>query len=101
MFVVATRVKLKPDTSALCAELFEQSNPTIVENEPDWMGAQMIFDPETDTVTVLATWRDIDSYRRLSSSEIFQDTMQKFGSFFAAPPEISTNRLLVDMKPQS
>lgn len=99
MFIVATRVKLKPNTSKLCAELFEQSNPALVHNEPNWLGAQMIFDPETDIVTVLATWRDVESYKRLSNSKVFGDTMQKFSSFFASAPEISTNRLLVDMKP--
>lgn len=99
MFIVVTRVKLKPNTSDLCAKLFAQSNPALVKDEPDWMGAQMIFDPETDIVTVLATWRDLNSYKRLSSSEVFRETMQKFGSFFASAPEISTNRVLVDMTP--
>lgn len=99
MLIVVTRVKLKPNTSQLCAELFETSNPALVQDEPDWLGAQMIFDPETDFVTVMATWRDLDSYKRLSSSKVFGDTMKQFGRFFASAPEISTNTVLVDMKP--
>ena len=71
----------------------------LVSGEPDWLGAQMIFDHETDIVTVLATWQDTSSYKRLKASSEFQQTMQRFSELFASPPEISMNQLLVDMKP--
>ncbi len=97
MYVVMTRVKLKPGTHEKCAELFRQSNPNLVSSEPDWLGARMIYDHGSGVVTVLATWRDVDSYKRLSSGAEFQTTMRAFGSFFADPPEISMNEVLVDM----
>ncbi len=97
MFVVMTRVKLLPGTSDRCAALFKSSNPALVNEEQDWLGARMIFDPSTNIVTVLATWRNVASYERLSSSAEFQQVMQKFSEFFASPPEISKNDILVEM----
>jgi hypothetical protein len=51
-----TRVKLKPGVYKRCAELYQKTDPDLVSDEPDWLGAQIIFDHETDIVTVLATW---------------------------------------------
>jgi len=99
MFVVMTRVKLKPGTHERCAKLFEDTNPDLVSEEPDWLGARMIFDPVTDLVTVLATWRNAESYKRLSASPGFQQAMQQFGELFAGSPEVSVNNVLVQMKP--
>ena len=99
MHVVITRIKLKPGVYKRCAELFQKTNPDLVSGEPDWLGAQMIFDHETDIVTVLATWQDTNSYKRLNASSEFQQTMREFGEFFASPPEISMNQVLVEMKP--
>ena len=59
----------------------------------------MMFDPETDIVTVLATWLTVAAYKRLSESVEFQRAMGSFGVLFAAPPEISINELLVEMAP--
>jgi heme-degrading monooxygenase HmoA len=71
----------------------------VVEDEADWLGAQMIFDSETNIVTVLAIWRDADAYRKMSESDKFKTTMSNFSQFFAAAPEVSVNRVLVDMAP--
>ena len=97
MFVVMTRVKLKPGTYEICAELFQETNPELVSSETDWLGARMMFDHDIDVLTVLATWRDTDSYQRLRASPKFQSTMREFGRHFASPPEISMNEVLVDM----
>jgi quinol monooxygenase YgiN len=97
MHLVMTRVELRPGTSDACAELFRQTNPDLVENEADWLGAQMIFDSETNIVTVLATWRNAESYRKMSASDKFKSTMSDFSRFFAGPPEVSINRVLVEM----
>jgi hypothetical protein len=85
MYVVMTRDKLKPNTHGTCAELFDETNPLLVRDEPDWLGARMIFDHDTEMVTVLATWKNVRSYKRLSSSPQFQQTMRRFGDLFAAP----------------
>ncbi len=100
MHVVMTRVKLKPGTDKICAELFEETNRALVQDEPDWLGARMIYDQESEIVTVLATWENAESYKRLSASPEFQKTMKRFGELFASPPEVSINNVLVEMKPQ-
>lgn len=97
MHVVMTRVELRPGTSEECAELFRQTNPDIVEEEADWLGAKMIFDSETNILTVLAIWRDAESYRKMSASDKFKSTMSNFSRFFAGAPEVSVNRVLVNM----
>jgi len=99
MYVVMTRVKLRPGTSEQCAELFRQTNRELIADPPDWLGARMIFDSETDMVTVLASWRDAESYKAMSASEDFKATMSRFAEFFAAPPDVSVNSVLVDMAP--
>lgn len=99
MHVIMTRVKLKEGMAGQCAQLFEDTNPGLVREEPDWLGARMLFDPETHIVTVLATWRDAASYARLRDSTPFRETMQAFADLFAGPPEISVTTLLVDMTP--
>jgi len=98
MYVVMTRVKLHAGSDQKCAELFRQSNPEIVGDEQDWYSAQMIFDSETNIVTVLATWSDANSYRQMSNSPKFKMAMSEFSQFFASAPEISVNDVLVDMK---
>lgn len=97
MYVVMTRVKLHEGSGEKCAELFRQSNPKIVADEQDWHSAQMIFDSDTNVVTVLATWSDASSYRRMSTSPKFKKAMSEFGQFFASAPEISVNDVLVNM----
>lgn len=101
MYVIMTRVKLREGTSEQCAELFERSNPGLVSNEQDWLGARMIFDSHTNVVTVLASWRNPSSYKAMSAKPSFQNTMKEFSSFFASAPEITVNDVLVDMVPQS
>ncbi len=100
MFVVMTRVKLREGTAATCADLFRRTNPELVKNERNWLGAKMLFDSENSTVTVLASWSDVSSYKAMSARPEFQSTMRAFGELFAGEPEISTNELLVDMVPE-
>jgi len=101
MYVVMTRIKLKPNTHKACAKLFEETNPELVRNEPDWVGARMIFDHDTEILTVQATWKNVESYKRLRSSSQFQQHMSEVGEFFASPPEVSFNSVLVEMAQQT
>lgn len=101
MKVVVTKVKLKPGSADACAELFRETNPVLVREEPDWLGARMAVDRENDVVTVMATWRDGTSYEALAKSERFKTTMAGFAPLFASPPEITINDVLVDMTPES
>lgn len=97
MYVVMTRVKLRPGTSERCAELFRQTNRDVFDGQTDWLGAQMIFDSETNIVTALATWRDAESYTKMSAGKKFKTTMENFSQLFETEPEVSINRVLVEM----
>jgi len=101
MFVVMTRVRLKPNSHEACANLFRETNPDLVAREQDWLGAQMIFDAESNVVTVLAKWRDRQSYVRMSNTLRFQHTMRRFSELFASPPEVTVNSVLVEMAPEA
>ena len=101
MHIVMTRVKLRDGTSGQCAELFRSTNPDLVKDEQDWLGAKMLFDSESSTVTVLASWKNKESYKALSATPKFQATMQEFARFFASPPEITTHDLLVEMSSET
>jgi len=101
MQLIITRVKLKPDSTAAVVQLFTETNPDLVRDEPDWLGARMLVDQKSDTVTVIASWQNVASYHALNSSEAFQAAMGQFAQYFASPPEITINDVLVDMTPES
>jgi len=96
-FAVITRVKVQPGSIDELASLFESTNRELVAGHDDWLGAWFTADRDNDEVTVIARWRDPDSYQRLRQSEQFQSTMAQFGEKFAGPPSISTNEILVEM----
>ena len=62
-------------------------------------GVTAFFDEATNTMTVLAHWKNADAYEALRAKEKFQSAMKEFGPFFAGPPEISVHEVLVDMAP--
>lgn len=101
MQMVITKVKLKPGSIDACAQLFRETNPDLVRNEPDWLGARMVVDRDNDTVTVMATWRTVASYEAFSKAQSFQATIGRFQQLFASPPDITVNDLVVDMTPES
>lgn len=61
----------------------------------------MILDRETNTVTVLASWKAVLSYQKMSAETAFQNTMGQFAAFFSGPPKITVNEALVAMTPES
>ncbi|MGI9354417.1 MAG: putative quinol monooxygenase [Rhizobiaceae bacterium] len=94
MHLVITKVKLKQDSVEDCVRLFKETNPTPVQSEPDWLGAKMVVDRESDVVTVMAVWRNAASYEALAKSEHFKTTMSGFAQLFASPPENSTDQCI-------
>ena len=101
MQLVVTKVKLKPGSAKAFAQLFKDTNPELVREEADWLGARLVVDQENNVVTVLATWQNLDSYEALASSERFKTAMAGFAPFFASAPEITAHDILVDMTPAS
>jgi len=97
MYVAITRVQLKPGSIKEVQRLFEETNPELVEEEEDWLAAKFTANQEEDQVTVLAYWRDGDSYREFSSSDAFRNVMADFTPYFASQPEVSLNEILFEM----
>ena len=96
-FAVMTRVKVRPGSIDDLAALFDETNRELVAGHDDWMAAWFTANRVNSEIVVIAHWRDPDSYERLRSSAAFQSTMARFAEFFAAPPEISINEILVEM----
>ena len=97
MHVIMTRVQLKPDSIDDVRRLFEETNPALVSEQPNWIKAAFTANRETNQVTVLAFWRNADSYQIFSKSQQFQQTMSQFGQFFAGPPDVTINEVLFEM----
>jgi len=94
---VVTSVKVEPDSIDALAALFDETNRDLVAGHDDWLGAWFTADREQGVVTVIARWREPDSYRALRDSREFQSTMARFAEAFLEPPRVSINEVLVEM----
>ena len=97
MYLVTTRVKIKPGTVYQVLELFRTTNPGLVKNQKDWVKASFSYDEEKSVVIVNATWKNKESYLKFSKSEPFTETMKSFGQFFLGPPEVQISNILFEM----
>ena len=94
---VITRVKVQPGSVDRLASLFDETNRSLVANHSDWLGAWFTANRDDNEVTVIARWRNPESYQALRDSEDFQQVMARFAEDFAGPPTVSVNEILVDM----
>ncbi|MDH3539171.1 MAG: antibiotic biosynthesis monooxygenase [Acidimicrobiia bacterium] len=97
MHAVITHVRLKPGRIDDVREIFRRSNPLLVAEEEDWVGVIFTANRKDDTVTVVAKWKNPDSYRKHAATEAYQTAMQEFARFFREPPTIEVNEILVEM----
>jgi heme-degrading monooxygenase HmoA len=97
MYVVMTRVPVKAGHLNDVLALFQQTNPALVADQDDWIEARFTANHEDGSVTVLAFWRDADSYRAFSSSEPFREVMSRFAPYFDGPPQVTVNEVLFQM----
>lgn len=97
MFIAITKVQLKPGAVDAVKELFAETNPALVADQPDWIEAKFTADRSTNQVTVLAFWKNAESYKTFSASDNFRQTMGRFAPHFAGPPEVSLNEILFEM----
>ena len=73
------------------------TNPSLVASQKDWVSATFTVNRETNEITVMAFWKEDESYLEFSSSADFQHTMAQFARHFVAAPEVTINQILVDM----
>ncbi len=97
MFAVLTTVAVQPDSIDDLAALFDATNRELVAGHDDWLGAWFTVNRATNEVTVIARWRNADSYAALRNSSEFQATMARFAEAFTGPPTVSVNEILVEM----
>ncbi len=96
-FAVVTTVKVRPGSIDELAALFDSTNRDLVASHDDWLGAWFTANRVTSEVTVIARWRDADSYATLRNSPEFQVVMASFAAEFTGPPQVSVNEILVEM----
>jgi len=94
---VLTRVKVRPGSIDELAALFDATNRDLVAGHDDWLGAWFTANRAKSEVTVIARWRDADSYERLRNSPEFAAAMAPFAERFTGPPTVSINEILVEM----
>lgn len=96
-YAVITTVPVQAGSIDDLAHLFDETNRALVAGQDDWIGAWFTADRDTSTITVVAHWRDPDSYRSFAASPSFQATMARFSDAFTGPPTITVNEILVEM----
>ena len=96
-YAVITKVKVRPGSIDDLASLFDSTNRDLVAGHKDWLGAWFTANRVEGEITVIAHWRDPESYERLRNSPEFQSTMARFATEFLEPPVVSINEILVQM----
>ena len=97
MHAVITHVRLKPGRIDDVREIFRRSNPLLVAEEEDWVGVIFTANRKDDTVTIVAKWKNPDSYHKYAAREEYKTAMEEFARYFREPPTIEVNEILVDM----
>ena len=92
-----TSVQLKSGKIDEVRDLFEKTNPDLVKGQSDWVEAKFTANPGNDQVTVLAFWRNAESYKEFSSGENFKQVMAQFSPFFTGQPQVTINEVLFEM----
>jgi heme-degrading monooxygenase HmoA len=97
--VVLTTIPVKEGLIDEVARLFEETNPALVEDQPEWRGAWFTANRQRSEITNVAHWESAEAYERLRGSDDFKQTMARFAEMFVGPPRVSINELLVQMTP--
>ena len=97
MKLVMTRVKLKPNSHKAYSERFVDANPDLMVREIDWLDTQLVYHPDSNVVTVLASWRNAKSYEFMTGTLRYQHAMRRFSELWAAPPEITISDVLAGL----
>ncbi|HUW01566.1 MAG TPA: antibiotic biosynthesis monooxygenase [Acidimicrobiales bacterium] len=95
--LAVTTVRVDPGSIDALAELFAETNPALVAEHDDWLGAWFSADREDGEICVIARWRSAASYEQLRASEAYHTTMQQFAASFLAPPEVRLYEVAVEM----
>ena len=96
-FAVLTTVQVQPGSIDKLAALFDSTNRDLVAGHDDWLGAWFAVNRAASEVTVIARWRDVDSYETLRNSPKYAAVMAQFAEEFTGQPTVSVNEILIEM----
>ncbi len=97
MHLVITKVGVKEGKIKEVLEKFGDSNPDLIKDHEGWIKAIFTANYEDSSITVLAFWKNADSYFHFSKSEEYLDTMKELQSYFTREPEVSVNKMLFEL----
>ena len=97
MYAVITNVRLKPGRIDDVREIFRRTNEALFADQDDWVDAIFTANRRDDEVTVIARWKSVDSYRAFTAGDPYKAAMAKFEPYFAHPPTVDVNEILVEI----
>ena len=97
MFAVITHVRLKPGRIDDVREVYRRTNPPLVAEQEDWVSATFTANRRDDEITVIARWKNADSYRTFAAGDAYKAAMAQLSEYFAHPPTIDVNEILVEL----
>lgn len=96
-YAVVTTVTVKEGPVDVVGQLFSDTNPALVADQPHWHGAQMLVDGERREVTVVARCDAPSGYTTLRDSVAFQMVRGRVSLHLEGRPETTITEVLVDM----
>ena len=97
MYAVITSIRLKPDRIDDVREVYRRTTPDLVASQEDWVSAIFTANRPQDTITVVARWTNAESYERFKASEEYSEVMGELARYFAHPPTVEINEILVEL----
>ncbi len=97
MYAVITSVRLKPDRIDDVREVYRRTTPDLVADQEDWVSAVFSANRKDDTVTVIARWKNAESYEQFRASDKYKEAMAGLARYFAHPPTVEINEILVEL----
>ncbi|NNF10118.1 MAG: antibiotic biosynthesis monooxygenase, partial [Acidimicrobiia bacterium] len=97
MFAVITHVRLKPGRIDDVRERFRRTTPPLVAEQEDWVSVTFAANRRDDEVTIIARWKNADSYRAFAAGDAYKAAMAELSQYFGHPPTIDVNEILVEL----
>ena len=97
MYAVITNVRLKAGRIDDIRELFRRRNEALFADQSDWVSTIFTANRRNDEVTIVSRWSNADSYRTFAGGEAYKAMMTEFEPYFAHPPTVDVNEILVEI----
>lgn len=95
-FIIHT-IQLKPGALAEVKALFEEKVPPLAQRFDAWRGARLTVDREKNVVVTIGAWADAGQMKAFLEQPEFAQTMERFSSYFAAPPQTTITEVVTEV----